>query len=204
MTDYNNLLEHQIIRLVNQNPIVIKEIKNPSESIQLAAVKSSGTAIGWIKNPSEQVKLEAVKKDGYAIRYIKDPSDEIKMAAVAQCGDVIRYIKNKTMDLKIQAVQSKASAIQYIKNPPVELQLMAVSGGRGYNIEFILNPSEEVIIQSIRYHNGLMYIRDFATIKKYMQYWSKNFPYHMKNNKFITKEQREELLSEYKLLQLFT
>ena len=32
-----------------------------------------GKAIRYIKNPSEEVQLTAVKQDGYAIRFIKNP-----------------------------------------------------------------------------------------------------------------------------------
>ena len=37
--------------------------------------------IQYIKNPSERVQLEAVKRDFHLIRYIKNPSDLIKKMA---------------------------------------------------------------------------------------------------------------------------
>jgi hypothetical protein len=51
-------------------------IKNPSEAVQLAAVKQNGDSIGWIDNPSEAVQLAAIQKDRMAIEYIDNPTDK--------------------------------------------------------------------------------------------------------------------------------
>lgn len=50
--------------LLNMNAHAIKYIENPSEKIQLAAVRGDGIAIQHIKNPSEKVQLAAVKESG--------------------------------------------------------------------------------------------------------------------------------------------
>ena len=59
-------------------------IDNPSEKVQLAAVKEDGYAIEFISNPSEQ--LAAVNEEGYNIKYIVDkgivPSEEVQLVAV--------------------------------------------------------------------------------------------------------------------------
>jgi len=52
--------------------------KNPSEAVQMAAVKKNGYAIEYIKNPSEAVQLAAVKQNGYAIQFIKNPSEAVE------------------------------------------------------------------------------------------------------------------------------
>jgi hypothetical protein len=41
-------------------------------------------AIVYIKNPSEQVQMAAVKQDGQAIEHIKNPSPQVQMAAKAK------------------------------------------------------------------------------------------------------------------------
>ena len=45
----------------------IDYIKDPSEEVQLAAVKNWGPSIQFIKDPSEEMKLEAVKNNGWSI-----------------------------------------------------------------------------------------------------------------------------------------
>jgi hypothetical protein len=76
------------LEAVKQNGMAIKYIKNPSEALQLEAVKS-GTIyddneyrdyihpILFIENPSEAVKLEAVKNDERVIKFIKSPSNDV-------------------------------------------------------------------------------------------------------------------------------
>ena len=54
----------------NTYKFVQEFIKNPTESVKLAAVEQDGGAIRFIKNPSEAVKLASVKQNGWAIEYI--------------------------------------------------------------------------------------------------------------------------------------
>ncbi|CAI3959049.1 unnamed protein product, partial [Commensalibacter papalotli (ex Botero et al. 2024)] len=41
-----------------------------------------GYSIQYIPNPSEAVQLEAVKNDGYSIQYIHNPSEAVQIEAV--------------------------------------------------------------------------------------------------------------------------
>ena len=38
----------------------------------------------FITNPSEEVQLEAVKRNGYAIQFITNPSHEVQVEAIKQ------------------------------------------------------------------------------------------------------------------------
>ena len=84
-------------------------IKNPSEAVQLEAVKNNGDAIEFIIkkgiNPSEAVQLEAVKKNGTFIKYIIeagiDPSEKVKALAGKE---------------SVTAFDNTAEAIQYLSD----------------------------------------------------------------------------------------
>ena len=78
---------------------MIQYVKNPTEEMQLEAVKH-------INNPTEKVKLEAVKKDGWIIKYIDNQTEEIKLVAVKQNGRSIKYIKDPTEEMKLEAVKN--------------------------------------------------------------------------------------------------
>jgi hypothetical protein len=45
-------------------------------------VQQYGYSIKYMKNPSERVQLAAVKQNAYAIEYIKNPSERVQLAAV--------------------------------------------------------------------------------------------------------------------------
>ena len=128
---------------VKQNVWAIDDIKNPSEAMQLAAVNQNGDAIQYIKNPSEDVKLAAVQQDARAIRYIKNPSEAMQLAAVNRYGGVIRYIKKPSEDVQLAAVNQDGHAIKYIKNPSEDVQLAAVNQN-GNVIRFIKKPTISV------------------------------------------------------------
>jgi hypothetical protein len=69
---------------------------NPSEVVQLTAVKQNGYAIKFIKNPSEVVQLAAVGNNGYAIRHIKNPSEAVQLAAIGNNKLALRWVINPT------------------------------------------------------------------------------------------------------------
>ena len=47
-------------------------------------VRKDGITIKYINNPSEEVQLEAVKENGYAIEQIHNPSDKVLQEAIKQ------------------------------------------------------------------------------------------------------------------------
>jgi hypothetical protein len=145
---------------VKQNGRAIQWINDPSEAVQLAAVKQYGRAIHYINDPSEAVQWAAVKSNGEAIQYIKNPSEEMQWAAVNQNGWAIQFINNPSEEMQWAAVKKNGGAIRYIKNPSEEMQWAAVkSNSRA--IEFIKNPSEAVQLAAVKqYSSAIQYIKN--------------------------------------------
>ena len=89
-TPFNNVkstkLYDYIKQYVNQDP--------------LYHVNNSVDALQYIDDPSEEVQMVAVKKNGYAIMHIDDPSEEVQMVAVQKSVKAIEYIKNPTRKAK--------------------------------------------------------------------------------------------------------
>lgn len=77
-------LEEEQIENIKKCPISIKYINNPSENIQLLAVKQDGYVIEHIDNPSEKIQLEAVKKNVYSIACIHNPTDKVIQKAIKE------------------------------------------------------------------------------------------------------------------------
>ena len=137
------------LKQVMINPDSIKDIDNPSEELQLIAVKLNGNTIQYINNPSEEIQLIAVRQDGWAIQYINNPSEELQLIAVKQNGWVIQYINNPSEELQLEAAKQNGLVIQYIDNPSEEVQIAAVKQN-GNAIQYIDNPSEEVQLVAVR------------------------------------------------------
>ena len=74
-------LEYSLEKHVYKNGKLIKFIDNPSEEVQLAAVKKNPYSIQFIKNPSERLQLAAVEQDPYSILYIENPTEKVKQLA---------------------------------------------------------------------------------------------------------------------------
>lgn len=95
------------LAMIKIEPKSFRDINNPSEELQLTAIKF-GTWYTWdifqyiidkgIK-PSEQVQLAAAKKNGYVITFIENPSEEVQLAAVRSTPESIKYIENPTEEV---------------------------------------------------------------------------------------------------------
>lgn len=95
----------------------IRFINNPTEEMQLEAVRKYGCIIKYIENPSEEVQLEAVKENGEAIKYINNPSEDLQLEAVKENGFNLLYINNPSEKVQLEAVKETAYAGQYLRNP---------------------------------------------------------------------------------------
>jgi hypothetical protein len=91
---------------------------------QIAAMQEAPHRIRNIQNPSEEVQLAAVNKNGLTLNYIKNPTDAVRLAAIKQTASAIVYINNPTEEEQIAALQKDGSLLFHIKHPsPNALQI---------------------------------------------------------------------------------
>ena len=123
--------EKEQIKLILDKPYMIKDMENPSETIQKIAVAKDGTLIKYLDNPSFDVTMAAVRENGDAIRFIKTPDGKIN---------------EETVDKKVlaAAVTSKPSSISYIENPSYDLQKITISNSLGA-YRYIRNKDKKII-----------------------------------------------------------
>jgi hypothetical protein len=122
--------------------VLLKNNIQPSENIQLEAVKKYGFAIEYIKNPSEEVKLAAVEENGFVIEYIENPSEKVQLAAVKQSSYAIEYIENPNEKTQLEVIKKNSARIKNINYPTEKAQILAVKKNSTL-IEYIKNPSEK-------------------------------------------------------------
>ena len=137
------VLNEYYLGAVEYDPWALEYIENPSEEIQIQALKKNSNVFKLIDNPSEEVQKVAVQLNAYNIGNIENPSEEIQKLAVSNRGYAIRYIKNPSEEVKLRAVSQNGEAIRFIENPSEEIQLQAVRNSH-YSLKFIDNPSEKV------------------------------------------------------------
>ena len=101
--------EKELIEKVKDNPEYIKEIENPSEAVQLAAVTL----------------------DGYVIKHIKNPSEAVQLAALEYEEMTLMYVENPTMNVQLKAIDADPWNLYYIKNPIAEVVVNAIEADNG-------------------------------------------------------------------------
>jgi len=180
----------QIVIIQNLDITLFEHIKNPTEAVQLAAVKIDAQLIRHIKNPSEAVQLKAVRGHLYAIRYIKTPTKTVKIEAEARrirsmksailsktnlWPELTLGVRNPTEWHEISeaaqllAVEYKPEYIEYIKNPTEAVQLVAVKQF-GLTIKYIKNPTEAVQLLALK-KDGT-YLKYIKKPTKAVQLWA--------------------------------
>ncbi|MCK9369644.1 hypothetical protein M0R04_07030 [Candidatus Dojkabacteria bacterium] len=149
--DYKVLLGNDQDRLmwdsIIKDPNTIQYIKNPKETLQIAAVRGDGNAIRHIKNPTKSTQIEAVRNNPAAIIHIKHQFEETQLATVAQAPIFIGYMTNPSETVQLAAVSLDGSVIDDIYKlnitPSKAVQLAAVNQD-GYSLRYIKNPSKDV------------------------------------------------------------
>ena len=111
----NELLYNEILtlKLVSLDGTIIRSIPNPSERIQLAAVKQNPHSIQFIKNPYLSTQIYVVEIDGNLIDFIVNPSQNVQIKAVQQCPTSIQFIKEPCEDAQYFAVKKLDSKFQF-------------------------------------------------------------------------------------------
>lgn len=146
------------LRIVQYVPLYIRYINDPSEEIQLEAIKSDYRSFRYIENPSEKAKIAAVTKNYKYIRYIKDPSKDVQLAAIKQNYIAISYIRKPRKEVKIAALKEDYYSIAYIRKPSKDIQLEAIEQN-WKSIKYIDNPCKEVQLAAVRkYWRAIDYI----------------------------------------------
>lgn len=106
---------------VSKIPEYICKINNPSEEVQLVAVRKHGSTIQYIDNPSEEVQVVAVNQNPWAIEFIDNPSEEVQLAAVKKGSYAIKLIENPSDELQLFALKNtwdKHFYEEFIKDLP--------------------------------------------------------------------------------------
>lgn len=95
----SSLPEETKLVLVSLHPWKIKYIENPSEQVQIQAVKSDGKSIYCIDKPSLAVQVAAVRERGTALQMMDDPPDEVIFEALKNTGWALEFIDNPTVEM---------------------------------------------------------------------------------------------------------
>lgn len=127
---------------------MITAVENPSEKMQLAAVRQNPDLVSVLDNPTEEVQLAAVRQKADCLLQLREPTEKVCLAAIAENPEMIRYIHEPTEKAQMLAVGRNSSLIGHIKNPTEKVQLMAVHDSPA-NILRIKNPSRQACLSCL-------------------------------------------------------
>lgn len=140
---------------VRQNPFVVRYIKNPTEAVQKAVIdgKSGGMAYVFVDNKTDSTIRYAIERNPYLVTYIDNPCDEYKLLAVQNDGHVLGEIADRSYDLCLAAVKQNGFAIQHVERHmhTEHLQRCAIHQDPRA-IDVIDQPYESVQLEMVQKH----------------------------------------------------
>jgi hypothetical protein len=102
-------------------------LERADNDIIMAALKNHGQAIKDIKNPTPEMQVAAVTQDIGSIAFIHgEISEKALEIAVQENGTYIKYSEHPSEHLQILAAQNTYNALSYVKNPTPAAQLSAI------------------------------------------------------------------------------
>ncbi len=114
-----------------------------------------------MKDLTEHLKEIKVKSVGFDIY-----NEEACLKALGISANVLKYMDNPSLDIQYAAVDKwGVSVIKRIKNPSEEIQL-AVVNSNGRMIQYIDNPTNDVVISSIKQDMNSIKFIDLERLSK--------------------------------------
>ena len=92
----DGLSDKRLKNIIMLNPSNIKKLSNPSEQLQIVAVKRDPNLIFSLDNPSISVWRTVLEVDPMYIKYIDSPTQELQMLAICKAIRTLEYIKKPT------------------------------------------------------------------------------------------------------------
>lgn len=166
--------EEEQLKVVSRNWTSIRQLRNPSANVCIAAGKQNPAALSLIDKVTDYIGIEVMKEHIDAIRYIRNPSFFLCLAAICQpMGSVlVSYIHNIESFSDEELIKFISLAdfpiIQYIPNPSEYVQMAAVLK-RGSDIAFIKNPSIDVCKAAINQTPSALQYINIEVIEKFVE-----------------------------------
>jgi hypothetical protein len=118
--------DDELMAMLDNMEITLRDIQRPSERIQQFAVSIVGSDIAIIRNPSEAVQLAAVKSNAKAVRLIKNPTEAVQLIAVEHSSTAIKLLKAPSEKVQLASVTAWPHSIGSINNPSEAVQMACV------------------------------------------------------------------------------
>ena len=131
------------------------------EKFCLEMIEHDDFAFEQIKNPSETVCLAALKKRADHLELIKNQPHKMCMVAMETNGEALEFVKEQTEDICLKALERCPWMINEVKNQTEELCLKALEYGPMFILDGMTNQTEKVCLEAVKLDKKcLEYIRD--------------------------------------------
>lgn len=167
--------------------IALQHVKIPqTEEMCMTAIKSWGPALKYVHNKTPEMCYEAVKHYGSAIEYVLEQTEELCWMAIKNTPYIIYCIENPTDEMLAFALCKSPWVINRVKHPLSDDVKWALIKDNVENIEFIKNPTEEMLWYVIKSNKSVKLRRKTKLKVEMIDYLEQNNRY-VKENSIVSK-----------------
>lgn len=92
----DGLSSNKLKNVIMINPSYIKKLSNPTDQLQIVAVKRDPSLVFFLKEPSIHVWRTVIDIEPSYIKYIDSPIQELQMLAISKSIRALEFIKRPT------------------------------------------------------------------------------------------------------------
>ena len=92
----DNLSEEKLASIIMLNPSAVLKLSNPSDNLQVMAVKRKPDIIFMLNKPSIKVWRAAISENPSYIKYLDNQIQELQLLAISVSPNTIEFIKKPT------------------------------------------------------------------------------------------------------------
>ncbi|ARF12430.1 protein of unknown function DUF4116 [Klosneuvirus KNV1] len=114
------------IKIVNENPIFMKYIKNNKENVTMEMLKKNPSLINHVDKPTDDMIIASLSTSPYLLSHIKNPDMKLCIEAIKISPKCIQYIDNLTEEMCIELISVNKDVFEYIDNPTRSMCTLAL------------------------------------------------------------------------------
>lgn len=111
----DRLSDRKLKNIIMMNPSEIKKVSNPSDQLQIVAVKRQPILVFSLKNPSIHVWRTVLESEPMYIKYIESPIQELQMLAITKSIRTLEFIKKPTKVIQRYVIKHYPEYVHILK-----------------------------------------------------------------------------------------
>jgi hypothetical protein len=107
--------EDDAIWLMQQNPHLLKHVRNQTVRVVMTAIEYDPNALQWVRDQTDAICRKAVRRNPAALKWARCQPNEMCMEAIKRDPNALRWVLEQTPAMCVAAVELDPNSIIHVK-----------------------------------------------------------------------------------------